>query len=122
MQPLDVILLERDTQVAQSLLSALAPLFASVREVPGVSELRTSIAKHRTRIAIVDLEAAPISEVARLSHDFPHVCIVCTHRLADEEMWTAALSAGAVDVCPPNDTRGILRAALNTCTTNSAAA
>ena len=40
------------------------------------------------------------------------VGIVCTHRLADEEMWTAALNAGAADIYPSYDTRGILSAAV----------
>jgi DNA-binding NarL/FixJ family response regulator len=81
------------------------------------------IAKHRAGIAIVDMEAASISDVEHLSREFPKACIVCTHRLADEDMWTAAVSAGAADVCPPSDTRCILRAALrNASVAHSAAA
>jgi len=122
MQPLDVVLLERDSQVAQSLMFALSQAFTSVREVQGFHELRASIAKNRIRVAVVDLEATSISEVERLSHEFPTVCIVCTHRLADDEMWAAALNAGAADVCPPTDTQGIVRAALKNPVSNSAAA
>jgi hypothetical protein len=55
---------------------------------------------------------ACLSEVECLHRDFAGTCIVCTHRLADEEMWTAALSAGATDVCPSFDTRSIVTAAL----------
>jgi hypothetical protein len=58
------------------------------------------------------MEAASLSEVAQLSREFPKARIVCTHRLADEEMWTAALSAGAVDVCPSSDMQGIVSAVL----------
>jgi DNA-binding NtrC family response regulator len=112
MQPLNVVLLQSDSRVAQSLVSALAKTFGSVHEVQSLDELRTSIAKHRAGVAILDMEAASLSDVQRLSHEFPKACIVCTHRLADEDMWTAALSAGAADVCPPSDTRGILRTAL----------
>jgi hypothetical protein len=69
------------------------------------------------------METASISDVERLSREFPQACIVCTHRLADEDMWTAAVNAGAADVCPPSDTRGIVRTALrNASITNSAAA
>ena len=112
MQPLNVVLLQSDSRAAQSLVSALTNTFGAVHQVQSLGELRTSIAKHRARIAILDMEAASISDVEHLSREFPKACIVCTHRLADEDMWTAALNAGAVDVCPPSDTRGILRTAL----------
>lgn len=123
MQPLNVVLLQSDSRVALSLVSALANTFSSVHQVQSLGELRTSIAKHRAGIAIMDMEAASLSDVEHLSREFPKACIVCTHRLADEDMWTAAVNAGAVDVCPPSDTQGILRAALrNGPMTQSAAA
>jgi DNA-binding NarL/FixJ family response regulator len=111
MQPLNVVLLQNDSGVAQALVSALASS-ASVRQVKSLGELRHSIAKHVTGVAILDMEAASMSDVEHLSREFPKARIVCTHRLADENMWTAALNAGAADVCPPSDTRGIVRAAL----------
>jgi hypothetical protein len=40
--------------------------------------------------------------------------IVCTHRLADDRMWSAALGVGAVDCCHPSDVRGIVLAANRT--------
>lgn len=123
MQPLNVVLLQSDSRIAQSLVSALANTFNSVRQVQSLGELRTNIAKHRAGIAILDMEAASISDVEHLSREFPKACIVCTHRLADEDMWTAALNAGAVNVYPPSDTQGILRAALQNATlTQSVAA
>jgi len=123
MQPLNVVLLQSDSRVAQSLVSALANTFSSVHQVQSLGELRTSIAKHRAGIAILDMEAASLSDVEHLSREFPKACIVCTHRLADEDMWTAAINAGAVDVCPPSDTQGIVRTALrNGPMTQSAAA
>jgi DNA-binding NtrC family response regulator len=123
MQPLNVVLLQSDSRIAQSLVSALANTFNSVRQVQSLGELRTNIAKHRAGIAILDMEAASISDVEHLSREFPKACIVCTHRLADEDMWTAALNAGAVDVYPPTDTQGIVRTALqNAALRHSAAA
>ena len=122
MQPLNVVLLQSDTQVAQSIVTALANSFSSVRQVQSMGELRTSIAKHRAGIAILDMEAASLSDVAHLSREFPKACIVCTHRLADEDMWAAALNAGAADVCPPSDTSGILRAALTNASFKQSAA
>jgi len=123
MQPFNVVLLQSDSRVAQSLVSVLANTFNSVRQVQSLGELRTSIAKHRAGIAILDMEAASMSDVEHLSREFPKACIVCTHRLADEDMWTAAVNAGAADVCPPSDTHGIVRTALrNASMTQSAAA
>ena len=123
MQPFNVILLQSDSRVAQSLVSALANNFGSVHQVQSLGELRTSIAKHRAGVAILDMETASMSDVEHLSREFPKACIVCTHRLADEDMWTAAVNAGAADVCPPSDTRCIVRTALrNASMTQSAAA
>jgi len=123
MPSLHVVLLQSDSGVAQSLVSALSNRFESVHLARSLSELRTSIARHRAHVAILDLEKASLSDVKSLSGDFPGASIVCTHRCADEEMWTAALSAGASDVCPSWDTNGIVRAALgNASSTHSAAA
>jgi hypothetical protein len=68
------------------------------------------------------METASISDVEHLSREFPTACIVCTHRLADEDMWTAAVNAGAADVCPPSDTLGILRTAMRNAAMSSSAA
>jgi hypothetical protein len=122
MQSLHVVLLQSDAEVAQSLVSALSNRFDSVQLARSLDELRTSIARHRARVAILDLEKASLSDVKSLCGDFPGACIVCTHRCADEEMWTAALNAGASDVCPSSDTSGIMRAALGDIGTHSVAA
>ncbi|HTA23672.1 MAG TPA: hypothetical protein VK763_09080 [Terriglobales bacterium] len=111
MQSLTVVLLEGDARVAESLVFALSQNFSSVQRVQSVGEVRNRIAKNRAEVAILDIEAAPLSEVEHLSHDFPGARIVCTHRLADETLWAAALQAGASDVCPANDITGIVRAA-----------
>jgi DNA-binding NarL/FixJ family response regulator len=85
--------------------------------------LRNSIAKHRADVVILDVEKIPFLAIEQLSREFPSVCIVCTHRLADEEMWTTALNAGAADICTSSDTRAILAAALrNVAISRSAAA
>ena len=122
MQRLNVVLLQSDSKVAQSLVSALANKFGSVHQVDSLGDLRTSIAKHRAGIAILDMEAASLSDVQHLSREFPTACIVCTHRLADDDMWTAALNAGAADVCPPSDTIGIVRSALRNASMRQSAA
>jgi DNA-binding NtrC family response regulator len=122
MQSLTVVLLQGDARIAESLISALSRGFSHVQQVQSLGEVRNRIAKHRSEVAILDIEAASLPEVKRLSQDFPGVRIVCTHRIADEEMWTAAMQAGATDVCPANDTACIVRAALGSLQSHSTAA
>jgi hypothetical protein len=69
---------------------------------------------HRADVAIVDLELARLDEVQQLCRQFTNTSIVCTHRLADEKLWTMALAAGAVDCCASSDVRAIVLAASNT--------
>jgi len=58
-----------------------------------------------------------------LHRDFPELPIVCTHRIPDEEMWMAALEAGASDVCPADDVHNVLTSILrSTAVSRSAAA
>src|SRR5579863_3135177 len=108
MQPLDVVLLQRDQSAAGRIVSALTGTSASVHQIQSLDELRSAIARYRASIAIVDMEVASISDVEHLSREFPKACLVCTHRLADDRMWTAALNAGASDICPPSDTTTIV--------------
>jgi DNA-binding NarL/FixJ family response regulator len=108
-----VVLLQSNPEIAQSLAATLLSSFRSVHAVRSLEELRASSLKHRARVIILDMEMASLVEVERLSHEFPGLSVVCTHRLADEEMWTAALSAGASDICPTYDTHSILTAALH---------
>ena len=49
-----------------------------------------------------------------LKKEFQGIRVICNHRVADEEMWTRTLSAGADDCCPSSDMRGILFAAVRT--------
>jgi len=108
-----VVLLQGNPEIAQSLATSLLSSFRSVHAVRSMEELRASISKHRARVIILDIEMASLVEVESLSREFPGLSVVCTHRLADEEMWTAALSAGASDICPTYDTHSILTAALH---------
>lgn len=112
MKVLSIALLQGDAKVARSLAGSLCHHFPAIHSVSSLEELRESMARHRIEVAIVDIEKASLSEIARLHREFKSTCIVCTHRLADEEMWTAALNAGAADVCPSSDTGSIVTAAL----------
>ena len=111
-QPRNLVLLQSDLGVTQSLIALLCSSFRSVRAARSYCDLQADLSEHGADVVILDLEMASISEVGRLSRDFPGISIVCNHRLADEEMWTATLNAGAADCCPSHDTRGMVRAAL----------
>lgn len=112
MQALSVVLLQGDSRVAQSLAVSMSQAFHSVHAVQSVEELRSRIARQRAEVIVVDLELLSVSELQALSKEFPSTSIVCTHRLADEEMWTSTLNAGAADICHSHDTRAITSAAL----------
>jgi DNA-binding NtrC family response regulator len=123
MQSPNVVLLQGNPEIARSLAAALSGSFPAIHVATSLEELRDRIAKHRAGVAIVDLEMANISDLAKLTRELPGACIVCNHRLADEEMWAEALNAGATDVCPSADTCAIVSAARrHTITAFSAAA
>jgi len=123
MHPRNVVLLQSDREIAQSLAFALSKSFHSVHQVETMDELRNSVGKHRAKLAILDLEKVSLSEVERLATEFPAFSIVCTHRCADEEMWSSALKSGARDVYFSDDVQGIVQAAVaDQAETRSAAA
>jgi DNA-binding NtrC family response regulator len=111
MQGLSIVVFQSDLHQSQALAGTLSLHYHSVHVARSPDELRTAIARHRAEVAVVDVEASCLAEVTRLHREFPAVSIVCTHRVADEEMWTAALNAGASDMCPAFDTQGIVQSA-----------
>jgi len=113
MKPLNVVIAQ-DPRSAEVLAASLHEHFKSVNFAADSAELRHSIAKNRADVAIVDLELTNLLQVDELRREFPELTVVCTHRLADEEMWSAALAAGAQDCCHPSDVRSIVHAANRT--------
>jgi DNA-binding NtrC family response regulator len=101
MQPLSVILYQQDPRTAQTLAVSLSQHFESVHLTRTYQEIRPAVARHRAEIVVLDLETSGPDEVQRLHHEFPDVCIVGTHRLADDKLWTEAMSLGASDICEP---------------------
>jgi DNA-binding NarL/FixJ family response regulator len=114
MKPLSVVVAQSNSETGESLARSLYNHFRTVNLVGGVDELKFSIPRHRADVAIVDLELATVDDVQQLRREFPSTTIVCTHRLADERLWTRALSAGAADCCFNSDVRGIVLAATQT--------
>ncbi len=111
MEPLSLALLQKDHRVARFLSGQLCHHFHAIHIVRSAAELSDCVIRFRPDVVVVDMEAATLADVEQLHREFSNLCIVCTHRIADEEMWTAAMEAGADDICFANDTRSIIIAA-----------
>ena len=109
---LSVLILQRDPATAQSLANGLRPHFRSVHVAGSREELLRRLLSNVPDVAVLDVEASDLADVEGLHRNFPPLLIVCTHRIPDEEMWMAALSAGAVDVCPADDAVAVLASIL----------
>jgi DNA-binding NtrC family response regulator len=101
MEPMSVVLYQNDARTAQVLANSLAEHFQSVHLARSHEELRPTIARNRAEVLVLDMEKSYWGELERLHREFPSLSIVCTHRLADEELWTEALNKGASDICEP---------------------
>lgn len=98
MQRLSILIAEHDPAIANVLASSLDRHFRTVRLVRTLDELRSAIPRQRIDAVVADLETVALNDVAQISRDL-HVPVICTHRVPDEDMWTAAIDAGAVDIC-----------------------
>lgn len=107
-----VVLLAKDQQSAQTLAGGLRSHFHAVHITRSRAELRDEVAKSRPEAVVLDIEHSRLTDLASLHHDFPSLPIVCTHRIPDEELWMAALEAGASDVCPADDVNDVLTSVL----------
>ena len=106
------VVFQSDPQLAQAFLSSLAAAFQSVRAATSLEDARATAIKHRAEALVVDMEAASLEDLRYLSRELPGTRIVCNHRVADEELWIAALNAGADDCCASSDHKAIVNAAL----------
>jgi DNA-binding response OmpR family regulator len=107
-----VIVFENDARLAESLAGWLSSHFHSVHLTRSGAELRAGVAKNRPEAVILDMEYSLLTDVWNLHHDFPSLAIICTHRVPDEELWVAALEAGASDVCAAHDVQTVLSSVL----------
>jgi DNA-binding NarL/FixJ family response regulator len=117
-----VVLLASDPQTAQSLAGGLSLHFELVHLTRSRDELRDKVIQNHPQAVILDIETSRLTDVASLHHDFPALPIVCTHRVPDEEMWMAALEAGASDVCPADDVQNVLTSVLRSVALQESAA
>lgn len=117
-----VVLLEKDPGVARSIAGGLRSHF-SVHVTGSHEELRARVERNHPEAVVLNIEFWRLTDVESLHRDFPKLPIVCTHRIPDEEMWMAALEAGASDVCPADDVGNVLTSVLrSTALSRSAAA
>jgi DNA-binding response OmpR family regulator len=114
MQATHVLMLQSDPRVAQTLSDSLSHSFHAVHIARSLDEVRRAAAKFRPDAIILDLESATLEQLEELKREFASVRIICNHRVADEEMWTRSLTAGADDFCPSDDVRSILTAVTPT--------
>jgi hypothetical protein len=108
----NVVVANFNPAYAAALAATLQPYCRSVHVAHSSDELRVSIAKHRAQTVIVDLECFSLVEVEELRRQFPATDFVCTHRLADEVLWTRSLAAGASDCLISTDLAGIIRSTV----------
>ena len=116
MEPVSLVVYHNDPRTAQALVVSLSEHFGTVNLVRRYEEIRSAIAWHRASVLVLDLEAVegetPRSNaVGDLHREFPSLCIVATHRLADDQVWTEAMNQGAADVCEPRNEE-VVRAVL----------
>src|SRR6266566_5514632 len=115
-----VVVLEKDPRVARSLAGGLCPHF-SVDVTGSREELRDKVERNNPEAVVLNIEYWRLTDVESLHRDFPKLPIVCTHRIPDEEMWMAALEAGASDVCPADDAENVLASVLKALARGAAA-
>jgi DNA-binding NarL/FixJ family response regulator len=116
-----IVVLEKDTAVAGFLAGGLRSHF-SVHVTADRGELPDNIARNHPSVLVMNIEHWRLNEVENLHREFPDLPIVCTHRVPDEEMWMAALEAGASDVCPSDDVNHLLSSVLRTLALSQSAA
>lgn len=103
MEPLSLVVYHNDPRTAQALVVSLSRYFGPVQLVKKYEEVSSAIARQRAEVLVLDLETSHSDAVRYLHQEFPSLCIVATHRLADDHLWTEAMNQGAADVCEPRD-------------------
>ena len=103
MEALRLVVYQNDPNLARNLAGTLSKHFNSVDLAGGYEEVRPAVVRSRAEVLVLDVESSQTGEIARLHEEFPQLCIVATHRLADDKLWTEALDKGAADVCEPRN-------------------
>ena len=109
MEPLNVVLYQNDAETAERLAASLARYFPSIHLTRSREEVRLAITRYSAEVLVLDVETSDDRDLERLHQEFPGLYIVCTHRLANDQLWTEALSHGAADLCVPWNTEEVVR-------------
>ena len=120
MEPLRVVVYQNDEQTAERLAASLSPYFPSICLTRSRDEIRPAILRFRAEVLVLDVETSESSELERLHREFPNLSIVCTHRLANDELWTETLNQGAADLCVPWNTADLVRSLTRECARRAA--
>jgi len=113
MQRPSVVIANSDVTRSSLLAKGLREFSHNVVTARNLEELEHAVAKHRAEIVIADLETVSLRDVEQLRDEFDNLNVVCTHRVPDEQMWTASLTVGATDCCSSNDVDDVVRAAFH---------
>lgn len=119
---LSVVVVESDPKLARSMVRGLSSDFHFTYLTCSGDELRQRVASNQPQAVVLDMEYSRLTNVRDLHHDFPSLPILCTHRIPDEELWVAALDAGAIDVCPTADVNHALHSIVRRMAAQAAAA
>jgi len=109
MEPVHVVLYQNDAETAERLSASLAQFFPFIYSIHERQEIRAAIVQTSAELLVLDVEYTGTGEVESLHREFPGLYIVCTHRLANDELWTEALNQGAADLCVPWNPEEIVR-------------
>src|ERR1700730_7325233 len=101
MEALSVVLYQSDPGTAETLAASLSQHFDYVYVASNCDEIGPMVARQSAEALVLDLEMSGSDEVNRLHQEFPNLCIIGTHRLADDKLWAEAISLGATDICEP---------------------
>ncbi len=105
MEPLSLVIViyHSDPGTAHALEVSLSQRFGPVKLVRKYEEVPSAVARQRAEVLVLDLETSRTDAIRQLHEEFPSLCIVATHRLADDDVWTEAMNQGAADVCEPRN-------------------
>jgi hypothetical protein len=103
METSSLVIYHSDPRKAQALAVSLSKHFEPVKLVRKYEEVSPAILRLHAEVLVLDLETSQADAVRRLHREFPSLCIVATHRLADDGVWTEAMTQGASDVCEPRN-------------------
>ena len=109
MSSISLLVVAHDPHALTQLASTLGQQFSTVLLAHSLNQANAVIHQQMPDVVVADLETLDTEELCSLTRQL-HLPVICTHRIPDEQMWTAALEAGALDVCCGSDPASLLSA------------